>query len=217
MPTVPPPMRLWSDSFPHGGYIPPHYALGKHHPESHVELSDNANPHLSWADLPPGARSLVLICVDRDAPSRRDDANRPDRVVPADLPRVDFYHWVLVDLPAAAEPIGEGEFSRGVTAHGKPGPASARGTRSGLNDYTGWFQGDPDMEGQYFGYDGPCPPWNDSLVHHYDFRLLALDVPRCPVEGTFTAAQVLEATRGHVLAEASLTAAYAIYPKATQR
>jgi Raf kinase inhibitor-like YbhB/YbcL family protein len=216
MPTVPP-MRLWSDSFPHGGYIPPHYSLGRHQPQSHVELSDNVNPHLAWADLPAGTRSLVLICVDRDAPSRRDDANKPDRVVPAELPRADFYHWVLVDLPAGAGPIREGEFSRGVTAHGKPGPASERGTRSGLNDYTGWFQGDPDMEGQYFGYDGPCPPWNDSLVHHYDFRLLALDLPRCPVEGTFTGPQVLEASRGHVLGEASFTGAYAIYPKAIQR
>jgi phosphatidylethanolamine-binding protein (PEBP) family uncharacterized protein len=216
MPTVSP-MRLWSDSFPPGGYIPPHYALGRHQPETHVELSDNVNPHLAWADLPAGTRSLALICVDRDSPSRRDDANKPDRVVPADLTRADFYHWVLVDLPAGAGPISEGEFSRGVTAHGKPGPDSPRGTRSGLNDYTGWFKDDPDMEGQYFGYDGPCPPWNDSLVHHYTFRLLALDLPRCPVEGTFTGRDVLGATQGHVLGEASLTGAYAIYPKATQR
>ena len=51
------------------------------------------------------------------------------------------------------------------------------------------------MEGQYFGYDGPCPPWNDSRVHHYQFRLLALDLPRCPVEGIFTGPQVLAAVR----------------------
>jgi phosphatidylethanolamine-binding protein (PEBP) family uncharacterized protein len=212
-----PSMRLRSDSFPHGGYIPPHYALGRYNGESHVELADNLNPHLTWSDLPAGTRSLALLCVDRDAPSRRDDANQEGRLVPAELPRVDFYHWVLVDLPVAPAAIAEGEFSRGVTARGKSGPASARGTRSGLNDYTGWFKGDPEMEGPYFGYDGPCPPWNDSLVHHYDFRLLALDLPRVPVEGTFTGAQVLQAVAGHVLGEATLGGAYAIYPKATER
>src|SRR5688572_25812255 len=198
-----PSMRLWSDSFPAGGYIPPHYALGRHHPVSHVELSDNVNPHLSWQGLPPRTRSLVLLCVDGDAPARRDDANQPDRLVAMDFPRAEFFHWTLVDLPPDSAAIAEGEFSRGVTARGKPGPASARGTRAGLNDYTGWFAGDPDMEGQYFGYDGPCPPWNDSRVHHYRFRLLALDVPRCPVDGIFTGPQVLAAVKGHVLGEAS--------------
>ena len=66
---------------------------------------------------------------------------------------------------------------------GKPGPASLRGTRQGLNDYTGWFAGDPAMAGSYFGYDGPFPPFNDSLVHHYVFTLYAVAVPRLPVEG----------------------------------
>ena len=45
-------------------------------------------------------------------------------------------------------------------------------------DYTGWFADDPQMSGQYFGYDGPFPPFNDSLVHHYVFTLYALNVAR---------------------------------------
>ncbi len=210
-------MKLWSDSFPDRGYIPPHYALGRYNPRTHVELSDNVNPHLAWNDVPAGARSLALLCVDVDVPGRSDDVNKEDRVVPAELPRVDFYHWVLVDLPADAKPIAEGEFSRGVTARGKTGPASARGTRSGLNDYTGWFRGDKEMEGQYFGYDGPCPPWNDSIVHHYHFRLYALDLPRVPVQGTFTGADVLAAIEGHQLAQASFVGTYAVYPKAVEK
>ena len=32
------------------------------------------------------------------------------------------------------------------------------------------------MFGDYYGYDGPCPPWNDELVHRYVFTLYALDV-----------------------------------------
>jgi Raf kinase inhibitor-like YbhB/YbcL family protein len=207
-------MKLWSDSFPNRGYIPPHYALGRHHPKSHVELSDNLNPHVAWSDLPQDTRSLALLCVDVDVPGRGDDVNKPDRLVPADLPRVEFYHWVLVDLPADAKPLAEGEFSRGVTARGKTGPEGPRGTRSGLNDYTGWFRGDGEMEGQYFGYDGPCPPWNDPLVHHYHFRLFALDLPRFPLDGTFSGADAVAAMKGHVLAESSFSGTYAIYPKA---
>jgi Raf kinase inhibitor-like YbhB/YbcL family protein len=210
-------MKLWSDSFPNRGYIPPHYALGRHNPRTHVELSDNVNPHLAWSDLPSATRSLALLCVDVDVPSRGDDVNKEDRLVPADLPRVDFYHWVLIDLSADAKPISEGEFSRGVTARGKNGPAGPRDTRSGLNDYTGWFRGDREMEGQYFGYDGPCPPWNDSLVHHYHFRLYALDVPQLPLEGTFTGQQAAAAIQGHRLGEASIEGSYAIYPKAVER
>ena len=57
-----------------------------------------------------------------------------------------------------------------------------------MNDYTGWFAGDAEMAGDYFGYDGPFPPFNDSLVHHYVFTLYALTVDRAPVEGAFTGA-----------------------------
>jgi phosphatidylethanolamine-binding protein (PEBP) family uncharacterized protein len=208
-------MRIWSTSFPAEQAIPERYALGKPHPTQHAQASDNVSPHLAWSELPPGTASLVLICHDRDAPSRRDDANKEGRVVPADLPRVDFFHLVMVDLPATPGSFAEGELSRGVIPHGKPGPAGPRGTRIGVNDYTGWFKGDPAMEGQYFGYDGPWPPWNDTRIHHYIFNLYALDVPRTAVDGVFTGAQVRHAITGHVLAEATYAGTYTINPQAT--
>jgi Raf kinase inhibitor-like YbhB/YbcL family protein len=207
-------MRLWSDSLKDGQRIPEKYALGRFHPAKHVELCDNRSPHLAWADLPAGTRSLAVIVHDRDVPSRGDDVNKEGRVVPAALPRVDFFHWVLVDLAPDVKALAEGEWSSGVTAHGKPGPAGPHGTRQGLNDYTGWFAGDAGMAGQYFGYDGPCPPWNDSIVHHYPFSLYALDIARCPVEGAFTGNDARAAIRGHVLGEASLVVTYSIYPDA---
>ena len=43
------------------------------------------------------------------------------------------------------------------------------------------------MSGDYFGYDGPCPPWNDALVHRYVFTLYALDVATLGLQGPFTA------------------------------
>ena len=42
------------------------------------------------------------------------------------------------------------------------------------------------MSGDYFGYDGPCPPWNDALVHRYVFTLYALDVATLGLQGPFT-------------------------------
>lgn len=210
-------MKIESESFAHGAAIPTRHAFGKHHPEQHVELSDNASPPLSWSDLPEGTRSLALLCHDPDVPSAGDDVNQEGKRVPADLPRVDFFHLVLVDVPADAGPFAEGELGRGVTPRGKAASSAPRGCRWGLNDYTGWFAGDADMSGDYFGYDGPCPPWNDTIVHHYHFTLYALDVARCPVEGSFTGADVRAAIAGHVLGEASIVGTYTIAPDATDR
>lgn len=207
-------MKLWSDSFGDGEPIPARYAFGKHDPKKHFALSDNLNPHLAWSGLDASVQSLVLICHDPDVPSRPDDVNKEGVTVPATLPRIDFYHWVLVDIPPGLGIIAEGAFSRGVTARGKHGPAGPNGTRQGLNDYTEWFRGDPDMEGNYFGYDGPAPPWNDELVHRYRFTMYALDIARVPVDGAFTGADAMKAITRHIVDQASFTGTYHIYPHA---
>lgn len=209
-------MKVWSESFVHGGQIPERCAFGKYDPNTHVALSDNLNPHIAWSELPAGTKSLVLLCHDSDVPSRPDDVNQEGRIVPASLPRVDFFHWVLVDLAPDGPAIQEGEFSRGITPRGKPGPAGPRNTRQGLNHYTDWFASDPEMKGDYYGYDGPCPPWNDEIVHHYHFTLYALDVVRCPVEGRFGGPEVLQAIERHVLAQVRITGTYAINPNARE-
>ncbi|KQU78622.1 MULTISPECIES: YbhB/YbcL family Raf kinase inhibitor-like protein [unclassified Rhizobacter] len=203
-------MKLWSDSWINGDRIPARHAAGRLDGSAGVGFSDNLNPHLAWSEVPPGTQSLALICHDFDVPSRGDDVNQADREVPSDLPRVDFFHWVMVDLPADLSAIAEGEFSRGFTPRGKPGPQTLHGARHGLNDYTGWFAGDAEKAGQYFGYDGPFPPFNDSLVHHYVFTLYALDIARAPVDGAFTGAQVRAAIARHVLAEATHSGTYTL-------
>ena len=68
------------------------------------------------------------------------------------------------------------------------------------------------MEGDYYGYDGPCPPWNDSIVHHYIFTVYALDVSELEVDGEATPENVLAALKGHVLAEAKITGLYSLNP-----
>ena len=206
-------MRLTSSSFQNNGPIAAEFAFCAADPKTHVTLSLNRNPAFAWTDAPAGTRSYAFICHDCDVPSKPDDVNQDGRVIPATLPRVDFYHWVLVDLPASANAIAAGEFSDGVTARGKAGPNGQRGTRQGINDYTLWFAADATMSGNYFGYDGPCPPWNDSILHHYVFTLYALDVASCPVHGTFKGPDVLAAIKGHVLAQASVTGVYSLNPQ----
>ena len=115
-------------------------------------------------------------------------------------------------MPASGSPIRDGEFSGGVTPKGKSGPLGPRGTRQGINDYTAWFANDANMKGDYFGYDGPCPPWNDSIPHHYVFTLFALDMEKCPVKRKFTAAEVLKSMKGHVLGTAKITGLYSLNP-----
>jgi Raf kinase inhibitor-like YbhB/YbcL family protein len=205
-------MQLTSQSFTEGSMIPGEFAFAVVHPASHIALSANRNPHLAWNDAPAGTQSFVLICHDPDVPSSGENVNQEGKEVPASLPRVDFFHWLLLDIPADAREIAAGAHSKGVTPRGKAGPDAGHGMRHGINDYTGWFAGDEQMKGSYFGYDGPCPPWNDTLVHHYTFTLYAIDVPKLQVEGELTGANVRAALAGHVLAEASITGIYTLNP-----
>lgn len=205
-------MQLTTTAFAHMGPIPGEFAFAVMDPAAHVKLSTNRNPDLAWRDVPDGTRSLALLCHDPDVPSRGDDVNQEGRTVPASLPRVDFFHWVLIDIPPSASGIGRGVHAEGVVARGKPGPAAPGGMRHGVNDYTGWFASDAAMAGDYFGYDGPCPPWNDAIAHRYIFTLYALDAPTLAVSGHFTGAQARAAMKGHVLAEASLTGRYTLNP-----
>ncbi len=217
-------MKLRSDGFRDGEAIPTRYAFGRckaggsELPDhERFELSDNRSPHLAWEDVPAGTKSFALICHDPDVPTVGTDVNQAGRVVPLTLPRTSFTHWALVDIGADVRELKEGAYSSGVTPHGKNGPDAPNGTRQGINDYTGWFAGDDAMKGEYFGYDGPCPPWNDELIHRYVFTLYALDVPKLDVSGAFVADDVRSAMKGHVLAEARIEGTYAINPDARLR
>ncbi|MDR1661319.1 MAG: YbhB/YbcL family Raf kinase inhibitor-like protein [Azoarcus sp.] len=208
-------MRLTSNSFADGQKISGEFAFGVQDVSYHVSLGDNLNPHLAWDEIPEGVKSFAVICHDPDAPGKGDDVNQEGRTVPASLERVVFFHWALVDLPADLREIAAGEFSHEVTPRGKSGPAAPHGARRGINDYTHWFASDHDMSGDYYGYDGPCPPWNDEIAHRYVFTVYALDVERLPVEGRFTGQDVRAALQGHVLAEASITGIYSLNPDVT--
>ena len=200
-------MKLSSQSFSNGQPIPAEFAAG-----SATGFGGNLNPHLAWSEVPQGTRSFALICVDPDAPTVPELVGRSDVSIPLDQPRGDFVHWVMVDIPAGLRDIAAGSCSDGFSARGKQQPAGPAGTRQGLNSYTGWFAADPDMAGNYHGFDGPYLPFNDTRVHRYFFRLFALDVEQLAVAGNFTAADTYRAMHGHVLAEAALYGTYTLNP-----
>jgi hypothetical protein len=204
-------MQLRSDNFNDGQRIPARFAFGKM--ADPFALSDNHSPHLAWKDAPAGTRSFVLTCIDTDVPSRGDDVNQAGRTVPADLPRVEFTHWLMANIPAECGELAAGACSDQVTPRGKRDPLGPPGNVQGLNDFTGWFAGDADMEGRYLGYDGPCPPWNDALLHHYHFTVHALDVSTLPLDQGFSREQLQAAMAGHVLADAALIGTCSLNPE----
>ncbi|MQA90493.1 MAG: YbhB/YbcL family Raf kinase inhibitor-like protein [Gemmatimonas sp.] len=205
-------MKVSSHSFPNGAAIPEKYALGVPHPKEHVTFGENLNPHLRWSDAPQGTQSFAIICHDPDVPSVGDDVNQEGQFVPRDLSRVDFYHWVLVDIPPEIREIPEGAVSGGVAPRGKAVGLGPFG-KAGRNDYTGWFSGDGDMEGEYGGYDGPGPPWNDERLHHYHFTVYALDTPKLDLPESFGGDEARAAMNGRVLQNAEWVGTYSLNPR----
>lgn len=206
-------MKLVSESFVDGQPIPAEFAFCRIDPKSHVELSSNRNPQLTWSDAPIGTRSFAIICHDPDVPGKPDDMNQEGREIPSSLARIEFFHWTLIDLPLGLNSIAAGEFSDKITPRGKSGPTARHGARQGVNDYTAWFANDHDMNGDYYGYDGPCPPWNDSIVHRYVFTVYAIDVERLPLMGRFGGPDAMKVIARHRLGQASITGTYTLNPR----
>jgi len=168
--------------------------------QSHVAPGPDRNPEVRWSAGPSGTASYAIITSDPDVPSVFTAANNAGRPIPADLPRITFYHWVLADIPATTRRIAAGADSNGP-APKPPGP-TPHGVR-GVNGFG---------PGPHGGYDGPCPPWSDERVHHYHFTVYAIDVAHLAVTGSFNAPQALAAMRGHVLAWGEAVGLYSTNP-----
>jgi len=206
-------LKIKVDSVKSGGMIANKYAFCVAAAQGHAKGGANINPSVSWSQGPKGTQSYAVVLFDTDSPKeQREKMNKEGETLTSAVARQTFYHWILVDIPANVRSIKEGADSNARVVHGKPA-ASTVGVK-GLNDFTRTTAGNEAMKGQYFGYDGPCPPWNDSLVHHYHFRIHALDVAKLELSRGFTLSELRTAMRGHVLAEAELVGTYAIRPAA---
>jgi Raf kinase inhibitor-like YbhB/YbcL family protein len=100
-----------------------------------------------------------------------------------DAPMGLFTHWVIFNIPGAESSLQEGVPTVGTLPNG---------ATQGRNDFG------------KIGYAGPCPP---SGTHRYVFHLYALDA-LLSLQAGATRHDVLEAMKGHILAEAELTALY---------
>jgi len=180
------------NEIPDGNPIPEKFAFCAPDGKGHTHEGDNVSPAISWSDAPDDTKSYTIILVDKDAPDGFKFANQTDHAIPADFPRKDFYHWIVIDIPANVSSLPEGENMDHFLI--------------GQNDFGARSKG-------YFGYDGPCPPWNDERPHHYHFQVYALDVPSLGLKSSFNGRQASEAMKGHILAMGEVVGTYTTNPK----
>jgi Raf kinase inhibitor-like YbhB/YbcL family protein len=204
---------LSSESFHDGGVIPGEFAFAIPDPHKHITFSANRNPHLQWSGAPRNTQSFAVICHDGDVPVNHENVDREGIELASNEPRTEFFHWLLYDIPKSVTEVAAGRHSDGVVPHGKPGPEAPDGWRHGLNDYTGFNADKPEMIGDYYGYDGPCPPWNDGKIHRYVFTIYALNVAKLDILGRPTGAEVRRAIDGHGLAKARMVGTYSLNPR----
>ncbi len=96
-----------------------------------------------------------------------------------DAPGGTFYHWAIFDIPHDAIELTENH----ADAH------------EAINDF-----------GKK-GYGGPCPPRGHGL-HHYHFRLFALDTDSLPAGRRPSCRDVERVSKEHALAEAELVGTF---------
>jgi Raf kinase inhibitor-like YbhB/YbcL family protein len=208
------PFLIESSSIADGQPIPEVHAVATPTPDGRAEMAGaDRSPHLRWSGEPDGTRSFALSVVDPDVPADRARMGVEGLALGDDEPRVGFAHWLVVDIPADVHEIAEGAGGDGFVPHGRtPGRASFGGVE-GQNGYRGLFDGNPDLEGTYGGWNGPFPPWNDDVVHRYRVTVHALDVDSVGLDPGFTLEEFGAAIERHVLAEATIVPTYTLNPR----
>jgi len=202
-----------STSVADGEPIPEVHAVATPTADGRAEMAGaDRSPHLAWSGEPPGTRSFAISVVDPDVPADRTRMGVEGLPLGEDETRVEFAHWLVADLGADVHELPEGAGGAGFVAHGRPPSPTSVGGVSGQNDYRGLFEGNPDLEGTYGGWDGPFPPWNDDRVHRYVITVHALDVDTLGLAPGFTLERFREVIDGHVLAHASMTPTYTLNP-----
>jgi Raf kinase inhibitor-like YbhB/YbcL family protein len=125
-PEAAPALTVTSTAFAEGGAVPAEFTCA----------GAGRRPPLAWSGDLHAARALAVIVDDPDAPSG------------------DFYHWIVVDLPAGTASLGDNV------------PAGAR---------------ELENSGGTAGWTPPCPP---SGTHHYRFTVYGLSAATGLSSGT---------------------------------
>lgn len=103
-------MKIESSEFVHNGDMPQRFTCD----------GQDLSPPLSWSGVPEGAKSLVLIVDDPDAPDPK-------------APKMTWVHWVLYNIPTDAGGLPEGVSSGSLPP----------GTAEGVNDWKRTGYGGP--------------------------------------------------------------------------
>ncbi len=103
-------LSIHSDAFSSGNAIPARFTCD----------DQDISPQIMWQDVPAGAKSLVLIVDDPDAPD------------PA-APKMTWVHWLLYNIPVSATSLPEGVQDEELPA----------GTLLGQNDWKRTGYGGP--------------------------------------------------------------------------
>ena len=164
----------------------------------HMRPGPNKNPAISWTKGPAGTASYTLVTYDTDVPESFANAYKDGPILTAADKRRDFfYHWVLIDIPPDVTRVPEGAEPAGQAGPGKYGLRAVHQAGGGGRG----------------GYDGPCPPFNDTLVHHYHFTVYAVDVQTLGLSGSFGGPEVTRALEGHVLATGEVVGLHTLNPE----
>ena len=152
-------LTLTSPAFPAGGPIPARFTCD----------GDDASPPLAWSGVPTGARSLVLIVDDPDAPD------------PA-APKTTWVHWVVFNLPATTSelpadaartglPAGVGIARNGWGKRGYGGPCPPIGRHR-------YFH-------KLYALDAPLPPLPDGGKEEVEAAMEGHILERAELVGTY--------------------------------
>jgi Raf kinase inhibitor-like YbhB/YbcL family protein len=101
-----------------------------------------------------------------------------------DAPGGSWVHWVIYGISAATSELPEGVAKTDTVS----------GVKQGVNDFGN------------VGYGGPCPPRGHGM-HHYHFRLFALDT-ELNLAARVKRAQLESAMKGHIVAQTELVGTY---------
>jgi Raf kinase inhibitor-like YbhB/YbcL family protein len=108
-----------------------------------------------------------------------------------DAPQAEpWVHWTIYNIPITAKGLPEGVLR-------KPHVKELAGAVQGHNSWPA---------GESLGYRGPMPPKGHG-VHHYYFKLYALDAP-LNAEPNLDKKALLEKIQGHIVGEAVLMGTY---------
>lgn len=140
------------------------FRAGEPMPTQYTCQGPGISPPLKWTGTPVGAKSFAMIMDDPDAPMGT------------------FVHWVIYNIPPAADALPEAV---------PPNTNLVGGSLQGTNG------------AGRIGYTAPCPP---SGTHRYFFKLYALDVV-LGLDAGASKEQPLQAMQGHALAQGELMGA----------